>query len=84
MVTAVFFAVDQRLPTQVVSIEFDHIEGAKKDPFVILPLQQIEAGDGVLVACNGLAVDDAASRAQAGGRLSNAGKAPGQIVPGPL
>ena len=50
----------ERFPTQVDTIQLQEVEGAKRHGMVLTPVaKQIEYGEAVGVACDGLAIDDA-------------------------
>src|SRR5690348_1697698 len=70
-----------RLPPQVLAVEFEQIECAKDNiSGVPLSADQIEHGKPLLVAGDGFAVDYAGARRQPRDRRSDQGKAIGKIV----
>src|ERR1700745_1470442 len=69
--------------SQIVAVQFDEVEGVEEDAFVsALVPDEIERGNAVFIASDGLAIDDAGARAQAGQRIDNQREATGKIIAG--
>ena len=75
----------ERLPTQVVAVQLDQVEGVQKDPVVIAAVADaLEARHTVVIAAHRLAVDDAGARAQPGQRRDDQREPVAESLPGRL
>jgi len=73
----------QRITAEVVTVQFDQVEGIKENAFVMVAVADtIERSDAVVITGNRLPVDDAGARAQAGQRLDDQRKTICEIIAG--
>ena len=73
----------QRIRSEIVTVQFDQVEGVQENAFVMVPVANaIEQRDAVVITGNRLPVDDARARAQPGQRLDDQREAISQIIAG--
>jgi len=71
----------QRIRSEIVTVQFDQVEGVQENAFVMVPVANaIEQRDAVVITGNRLPVDDARARAQPGQRLDDQREAVCEVI----
>ena len=74
----------KRLAPQIVTVKLDQVEGVQENVRVIAPVPEpVKRRHAVMATSNGLAINDAGARPQAGQGLNDQWEAPGEIIAGP-